>query len=92
MGLRWKVIIMAYLEYVLLAVMGASTTAVSLPRVLDEGAINQPRGGAGPEFSHSALFGQNTGGDKAGKNGKKPTHYRRHRRHRYPNAITVKQT
>jgi len=85
---------MAYLEYVLLAVMGTSTTTASLPRVLDESAINQPRGGAAPEFSPTARFGQDTGGDKAGKNttGKKPTHYRRHRRHRHPNAITVKQT
>ena len=84
---------MAYLAYVLLALMGTSTTAASLPRVLDKGAINQPRGGAAPEFSTTALFGD-TGGDKASKiaTGKKPTHHRRHRRHRHPNAITVKQT
>jgi hypothetical protein len=86
---------MAFLEYVLLAVLGSSgaaaaPVAVGSPslRTLDAGTIGQPHGGSTENSAPaSSLPGQDTGGDKAAHSGKKATktatrHHRPgHRRH-----------
>ena len=78
---------MAYLEYLLLALLGSTGggAAAGVPsRTLDASAIEQPRGGTMIESAPGAMvLGQDTGGDKAkSTTGKKPVKTTRRRTHK----------